>query len=121
MLIKYWVATTVILFSATAASAMDADTFYAKGLALQKKGMAAIFSSDLKIVMSEFKAAAISVKAENDTAKAAGNPVYCAPAKPQKMSADQLLAEFARIPASRRKIQSVKAAWREIVIRKYPC
>jgi hypothetical protein len=72
-------------------------------------------------VMSEFKAAATSVKTENDAAKAKGNPIYCAPAKPKKMTAEQLLAEFGSIPTSRRKSQTVKAAWREIVVRKYPC
>ncbi len=118
---KYWVATAIMFLGASAANAMDADTFYIKGLALQKKGMAAMFSSDLKVVMAEFKTASTSVKAENDAAKAKGAPLYCAPAKPQKMSPDQLLAEFGRIPATRRKSQTVKSAWREIVIRKYPC
>lgn len=120
MQIKHWIA-AIAFFSATASFAMDAETFYNKGLSLQKKGMAAMFSSDLKVVMSEFKGAATSVKAENDAAKAKGNPIYCAPAKPQKMTADQLLGEFGKIPAARRKSQTVKAAWREIVVRKYPC
>jgi hypothetical protein len=120
MQVKYWVAAATLL-STSAAFAMDADTFYTKGLALQKRGMAAMFSSDLKVVMSELKAAATSVKAENDTAKANGAPIYCAPAKPQKMSPEQLLAEFGKIPAARRKTQTVRAAWREIAIRKYPC
>jgi hypothetical protein len=118
---KYWVATAVFLLGTSAAYAMDADTFYAKGLALQKKGMAAMFSSDLKVVMSEFKAAAGAVKAENDAAKAKGAPIYCAPPKPQKMSPDQLLAEFGSIPQTRRKAVTVRSAWREIVMRKYPC
>jgi hypothetical protein len=118
---KYWVATAVFLLGTSAAYAMDADTFYIKGLALQKKGMAAMFSSDLKVVISELNAASTAVKAENEAAKASGNPIYCAPAKPQKMSPDQLLGEFAKIPAARRKTQTVKSAWREIVMRKYPC
>jgi hypothetical protein len=120
MQFKYWIAAAAFLCT-SATYAMDAETFYNKGLALQKKGMAAMFSSDLKIVMSEFKAAATSVKTENDAAKAKGNPIYCAPAKPKKMTAEQLLAEFGSIPTSRRKSQTVKAAWREIVVRKYPC
>jgi hypothetical protein len=118
---KYWVAAAILAFSASAVSAMDADTFYAKGVALQKKGMAAMFSSDLRLVMSEFKTASTAVKAENDAAKTKGAPFYCAPAKPQNMSPEQLLGEFAKIPAARRKTETVKSAWREIVVRKYPC
>ncbi len=120
MQLKLWIAVAAIPLSSTMACAMDAESFYIKGLALQKKGMAAMFSSDLKPVVSEFETAAKSVKAENDGAKAAGNPIYCAPKK-TKMSPDQLLAEFGKIPMSHRKAITVKAAWREIVVRKYPC
>ena len=121
MLTKYWAAAIALTLGSTALHAMDADTFYNKGLALQKRGMTAVFSSDLKVVMNEFQAAAKAVKADNVVAKAAGQPIYCAPAKGRKMSSDQLLAEFGQIPASRRKTQTVKAAWREILVRKYPC
>jgi hypothetical protein len=100
--------------------AMDANTFYLKAAALKKKGMGAMMSSDLKPVMNEIQAAGKSVKAENEKAKAAGKPLYCPPAKPG-MNQNQVLAEFARIPAARRKAMTTRAAWREILIRRYPC
>jgi hypothetical protein len=111
----------MVAVSATALQAMTSETFYQKSVALQKKGMAAMFSSDVKVITTEFQAAAKAVKAENEAAKAAGKPIYCPPAKPQKMSAEQLIAEFGKIPQSRRQQLSVRQAWREIAIRKYPC
>lgn len=101
-------------------NAMDANTFYVKASALKKKGMAAMMSSDLKPVMAEMETVSKSVKAENAKAKAAGKPLYCPPAKPG-MSQDQFLAEFGRIPVARRKTMTTHAAWREILIRRYPC
>lgn len=100
---------------------MDADTFYNKGVSLQKKGMAAMFSSDVKPVMSEIQTAIKSVKTENEMAKAKGRPIYCPPVKSSKMSTDQLLAEFGKIPQQTRKTMTVTAAWRNIMVRKFPC
>jgi hypothetical protein len=100
--------------------AMDAETFYAKGVALKKQGMGALFSSDLSVLQKEMKAAGVSVKAENAKAKAAGKPLYCPPAQ-TKMDAEQALGEFGKIPQERRKALTVRQAWREILIRKFPC
>ncbi len=110
----------IMAMASTAAYAMDAETFYTKSVALQKKGMLAVFSGDVKLLMGEFKTASAAVRAENEKAKADGHPLYCAPEK-SKISSDQIVAEFATIPASHRKELTVKGAWKEIVIRKYPC
>jgi hypothetical protein len=121
MKIKILATVFVALSAAGVANANNAESFYVKAVALEKKGMAAMFSKDLKPVMNEFQSAAKAVKAENDAAKAAGKPIYCAPAKPQKMSASQLLGEFGKIPQARRQQLTVRQAWREILIRRYPC
>ncbi len=117
---KYWLAISVLLAASYSAQAMDADTFYVKGVALKKKGMGALLSSDLKLLQNEMKVAGTAVKAENEKAKAAGTPLYCAPAK-SKMDVDQVLAEFGKIPQSRRKALTTKQAWRDILVRKFPC
>jgi hypothetical protein len=104
----------------SAASAMDAHTFYTKGSALKKKGMGAMFSKEVKPLMAVMKTAGQNVKAENAKAKAAGNPLYCPPSKP-KMGSDEILSELERIPVSRRQTISIQQAWREILIRRYPC
>jgi hypothetical protein len=100
--------------------AMDAETFYIKAVALKKKGMAAMFSKDLKPMVRLFENAADSVKAENEQARASGAPLFCAPKK-YRLTADQFLAEFGKIPPERRRTQTVREAWREIVIRRFPC
>ncbi len=120
MKLKLLFASGALLFCANAAQSMDAETFYVKAVALKKKGIAAAFSKDLKPMMTLFKSAADSVKSENVKAKAAGAPLFCAPAK-YRLTADQFISEFERIPQERRRTQTVRAAWREIVIRRFPC
>ena len=111
---------TGLLLGAIPANAMDAETFFVKAVALKKKGMGAVFTKDLKPMIRVFEAAAESVKAENDFARAIGAPLFCAPKK-YRLTADQFISEFGRIPKERRQIQSVRDAWREIAIRRFPC
>lgn len=113
-------ASGVLTLCAVPAHAMDAETFYVKAVALKKRGVGAMFSKDLKPMARLFETAADSVKAENERARANGAPLFCAPKK-YRLSADQFIAEFARIPQERRRTQTVRAAWREIVIRRFPC
>lgn len=120
MKLKILLASGALLFCGVPASAMDAETFYVKAVALKKQGMGAMFSKDLKPMMQHFETAAKSVKAENEKAKAEGIPLYCSPKK-YRLTADQFLAEFGRIPQERRRTQTVREAWREIVIRRFPC
>jgi hypothetical protein len=120
MKLKLLLASSALLFCAVSAQAMDAETFFVKAVALQQKGMKAVFSKDLKPMVRIFKSAADSVKAENEAARAAGNPLFCAPKK-YRLTADQFLSEFGKIPQERRRTQTVREAWREIVIRRFPC
>jgi hypothetical protein len=103
-----------------AAFAMDADTFYRKASALQKLGPSAVLSQDLQPVMAEIKLAGQAVKAENEKAKAAGKPLYCVP-KNVKMTPEDGLRALGTIPAARRKTLTVRQAWRETLIKRYPC
>lgn len=120
MNIRILLAGGALLSCAAPALAMDAETFYVKAVALKKKGMGAMFSKDLKPMMRHFETAADAVKAENERARADGDPLFCAPKK-YRLTADQFLAEFGRIPQQRRRTQTVREAWREIVIRRFPC
>jgi len=105
---------------AAPASAMDAETFYVQAVALKNKGMAAVFSRELKPMVRIFEAAADSVKAENEQARTAGAPLFCPPKK-YRLTAEQFIGEFSRIPKERRRTQTVRDAWREIVMRRFPC
>jgi hypothetical protein len=114
-------ATALILISLPAAAmAMNAQSFYARGMALKNMGPAAMVSPDLQPLLDEAKRSSKLVKAENDKAKLAGKPLFCGPAK-NSMTAEELLAEFGRIPKPRRSKITVTQALREIAIRKYPC
>lgn len=108
------------LLCAVPATAMDAETFFVKAIVLKKKGMSAVFAHDLKPMIRIFEAAANSVKAENEVARATGSPLFCAPKK-YRLTADQFISEFSGIPKERRQRQTVREAWREIVIRRFPC
>jgi hypothetical protein len=117
---RIFLAGGLLSLCAVPAYAMDAETFYVKAVALKKKGMGMMFSKDLRPMARLFETAADSVKAENERAKAAGAPLYCAPKK-YRLTADQFIAEFGQIPQERRRKQTVREAWREIVIRRFPC
>ena len=106
--------------TAIAVNAMDAQTFYSKGIALQKQGASAMFSRDLQPLLAEIRRAGKSVKAENERAKASGKPLFCPP-KDAAMEPEELLNEFGRIPKSQRMKLSVTQALRTIAIRRYPC
>ena len=112
--------TLSLIMLATAANAMTANTFYYKATALKKQGFTAMFSSDYQLLKSEMQVAVKSVKAENTTAAASGKPLYCAPAK-LEIDSNEVISAFGAIPEKRRKKMTVRAAWREIAIRKYPC
>ena len=117
---KLLLAGGVLLLCPSVVYAMDAETFFVKAVALKKKGIKAMFSGDLKPMISIFDKAADSVKAENEKAREAGQPLFCAPKK-YRLTADQFISEFSKIPQERRRTQTVRAAWREIVIRRFPC
>ena len=121
MKVRYIVAIAVFCSTSAASASMNAQSFYAKAVALEKKGMGAMLSKDLKPVMNEMKASGAAVKAENEAAKKAGSPLYCPPEKSSGMNSKQLLALFGAIPESRRKSINVKTAWKEILIKKFPC
>ncbi len=120
MKLKATIAVIIGFLLPAAAFAMDADTFYRKASALQRQGPQAVLSQDLQPIMSEIKLAGQAVKAENDKAKAAGKPLYCVP-KTAKMTAEEGLKALGTIPSARRKQLTVRQAWRETLIKRYPC
>lgn len=120
MRLKLLAAGFLLLCLPAALQAMDAQSFYVKSLALQKKGAAALLSPDLKPLLAEMQNAGQTVRAENEKAKLAGKPLYCRSGQ-DRMNSEEFLAELGRIPAARRSKISVTQAFREILARKYPC
>jgi hypothetical protein len=103
-----------------AAGDMSVATFLAKADALEKKGAMALFSSDLKLLKAEGQAAGKAYRVRLDRERAAGNPSSCPP-KGSKVNSDQLLAHLRSYPAAQRPQISMKTAFADMFIKKYPC
>jgi hypothetical protein len=114
---------SVLLVAApvTALQAMNVAVFLQKAEALQKKGMTAMFSSDLGLLKGEIRSASAALKAEREAARRAGRPsAYCPPAK-ASLNSNEVMANFRTIPPAQRSRTEVKDALRGLLARKYPC
>lgn len=102
---------------------MNADRFYLIAKDLMGKGMGAMFDKRTKPVMAEMKGAAEAVRAENKKAEARGAPIYCVPAAARKkgMNPQMVVDKLGAIPAERRRKMTLTQAWREALVRDYPC
>jgi hypothetical protein len=105
----------------TALQAMNVAVFLLKAEALQKKGMGAMFSSDLGLLKGEVRNASKSLKVEREAARSAGRPqAYCPPTR-ASLNSNELLAHFRAIPPAQRSHTEVRDALRTLLARKYPC
>jgi hypothetical protein len=123
MRIKMTVAAAALCLPAMAsAQSMNADAFYQRATALTAKGMMAIFSSDVKVMMNEGKAAGAAARAQRmATIKAGKKPRYCPPEGPQSMGSTEFLQRLGAIPqADRAKIDMTEAMTRILAV-KFPC
>ncbi len=109
------------LFAAPAANAMPVDVFLAKAQGLQSKGMLAMFSGDLKVLLDTVKADAAALKSERDAAQAAHRkPPYCPPG-PVQMDQKEILAAMQAVPAADRSRTDSRTALRAHLAQRYPC
>ena len=109
------------LTTAATAQSMNADAFYTRGRALEKKGVMALMSSDLKVLSNEMKGAVKVVDARERAARANGAaPTYCRTDK-TKLSGQEVLNELGRIPAAQRRAMTTTDAWHAIMKRRFPC
>jgi hypothetical protein len=104
-----------------AAPAMTVGRFVAIAEGLEAKGMAAVFSSDIKLLKAEFMQAGKALKAERTAAiKAGRKPAFCPP-KEARLNSKELLAHFRAVPPSQRDSVEVREALRDLMARKFPC
>jgi hypothetical protein len=97
---------------------MPVSTFLAKADALAAKGMMAMFSSDVTALKSEIQMASAAYR----TNPASRAPRSCPPPQGQaKISSDEIIAAFRTMPPAQRTTISVKMAFTELMIRRYPC
>ncbi len=116
------VATAVLIPGAASAQSMVAETFFQKAQALQRKGMMAMFSSDVKKLMKEAKAAGETARAERLAAlKAKLQPRYCPPPGAQRIGSDEFMQRLGALSrADRLRIDMTEAMIR-IMASKFPC
>ena len=105
----------------SALQAMNVAEFLQKAERLEKKGMAAMFSSDMRLLKGEIQTASRQLRAERLAAERAGRRgAYCPPAK-AGLNGRELLAHFRSVPPAQRGVTQVKDALRSFLARKYPC
>ena len=109
--------------SAASAQSMNAETFYKRATALQKKGVLAIFSGgEIKTLMNEGQAAGKAAGAAYDADKKAGRPTrFCPPPGKREMRSDEYMKRLAAIPAAERARIDMTEATTRILIAKFPC
>lgn len=104
---------------AGAAQAMTVQEFLTTANGIPRNPTA-LLRSDTRRLMSEFRGAVQTVRAEQAAAQAAGRrPATCMPDK-VKLSADEILARFNAIPPARRNISTTQAL-REWMAERHPC
>jgi hypothetical protein len=99
---------------------MNVATFLGKADALKAKGMAAMFSSDLKVLMTEAKGAGLAYRAILAQERAAGRPSSCPPDK-AAINSEQLLAHLKAYPAAARQSITLRAAMADLFRKTFPC
>lgn len=112
----------MLALAPVAAAAMPVSTFLAKADKLQKKGPMAMFSGDLKLLLSQVKTDAAELRAENKAAAAAGRTkAYSTPAAGVKLTNRDILTAMQAVPPAERARTSTKEALRSYFSRRFPC
>lgn len=113
----------VLLLAAPAQAAgegMTVSEFLTRVEALQKKGVAALFSSDIALLKKEVTTSAIELREAQEAARRAGRkPATCMPEK-ASVNSNELLGYFRAIPPAQRSM-SVAAGFSGLIRKKYPC
>jgi hypothetical protein len=111
----------VVAAPAAAAAPMDVATGLAKAEALQKKGMLALLSPDMRVLNDEVRGDIGALGREAKAEKAAGRkPAFCPP-ESARFSSNEIVDALRAVPPAARPRTSVKEALRTFLARKFPC
>lgn len=111
-------AAALTLLLPAAANAMSVAEFLSKADALQAKGMMAMFSSDIGLLKAEIMSAGTAYRAD----PASKPPRSCPPPKGSvKTSSEELLTAFRVVPVAERTRLSVRAAFANYMVKRFPC
>jgi hypothetical protein len=112
----------LLVAEAASAQSMNAEAFYQRASALQRKGFMALFSSDVKALMKEGKAAGAKAREQRLADVAAGRrPRYCPPSGPVSINSDEFMKRLSAIPAADRQRIDMTEATIRILTAKFPC
>jgi hypothetical protein len=117
-------APVLLLVSAPAAAqSMNAEAFYQRATALQKKGVMALFSrSEIKALTSEGQAAGARARDQRLAAVKAGQkPRFCPPQGPLSIDSKEFMSRLSAIPAAERQHIDMTEATTRILTAKFPC
>ncbi len=113
----------VVAMVPATASAMTVAEFLAKVDTLEARGMAAMFSPDLKLVTTEIKTAAPAYRADAAKARAAGRVDLGCPPVTGKLgvTSDEVVRDFRAIPVAQRTTLSVRQAFYTMMRKRFTC
>jgi hypothetical protein len=113
----------LVVAAPAAAQSMNAETFYKRGTALQKKGMMAVFSmGEIKTLTKEAQAAGARARDIRRADVAAGRPPrFCPPKGGVSIDDKEFMARLAAIPAAERARIDMGEAMTRILAAKFPC
>lgn len=122
MIRKMLIVAAAVAVPVAALQAMTVSAFLQKAEALEKKGVMALMSSDLRVLKNEVQSSAETLKAERLAAERAGRRgAYCPPQNARGLDSRELLAHLRSIPPAQRDRMEVRDALRGLLARKYPC
>ena len=117
-------APVLLLVSAPAAAqSMNAEAFYQRATALQKKGVMALFSrGEIKALTSEGQAAGAKARDQRLAAVKAGQkPRFCPPQGTVSIDSKEFMNRLSAIPAAERQRIDMTEATTRILTAKFPC
>lgn len=107
---------------AAAPGDMSVADFLQRADKLQKKGMMAMFSGDIKLLKGEAQAAGEAYRARIVADKKAGRPPHsCPPPGKQSMGSGEFLGHLRSYPAPAQKTTTIKVAFADLMQKRYPC
>lgn len=119
------IALAALAFTLVAANdgGMTVAQFLTRVAALKAQGIAAMMSPEVGRLRTAMKGVTDGYRADIRAARAAGRSFpSCPPPQGQaRMSSDELVAEFERIPAAERQRLSLRDGFYRVMARRYPC
>lgn len=101
----------------------NAEEFYQRAVALEGKGMMAMFDKRSKQTIAEMKDAGASAQSANDAAKRKGSQLYCVPdaARKRGLNVEKVLSMLRALGEPQRRKLNLQQAWIQALQKEYPC